>query len=365
MSVTITSQPTSPRYSIGDLVYSVTSTLVGPTIAIADQPREFSVVIDILEGSTRVARFFKQPNPVGVCTFNIGRALNDLLEYDVNALGADNDVPAILGSQTFDIRFGERYIDGNGDLTIFNGTGARNIGVGDPSVAANDLTVVKGVSEHNGVDLTAADNITGILSLEGVDDITLPAGSPIIVSYYNTSSRTIIHEIPNILPQFTSTQITRDGRTININFDQDTNILGNRTFYWFNRRGEIDYWNANKGGRSNVTVNRSTFQGNPITYGTSIPSITNGLNNSVYNKGETVYGIDFDETYTATFDFTNQAASKLLEGLHTSPEVYIYENDSFVPVIIQSNYDRYPIERNQGNFNYEIQYRYSNKLRSV
>lgn len=362
MAVTIQQQPTSPRYSIGDIVYTVSSNLVGPTIPVANLPRQYSFVVDIYKGSDRIARFFPQPNPVGVATVNLWRTINDNLSYDINALGSTTDTLAANSSSEFTVRFGERYLNSSGVLTIY--TGVDDTTTGNPNVSGNSLFVVKGVSESNGVTLTQADQLGSVLSFDGVRTLRVHRDDYVSVSTYATSPTNVIsHEVVTIPSTGDTYTETIGGEQFTFNIYDDRSILGETRFAWFNRNGGIDYWTADRGQNSSVSVNKSTYQSTNITFGTSVPSI---MNNNAYNASEVVYAVDFDETHNATFNWTSQAESALLEGLFASPRVFVVDNSgNFVPIIVTSNYDRFRIERNQGNFNYTVSYRYANRMRSV
>ena len=355
MALTINTQPTSPKFSYGDIVYSVQSNLVGPTIAVDDLKLQYSTVIDIYQGATRLNRFRKQPNPVGVTVFNLSDALNDHLEYDLPAVGSTLNYPGIEAAKTFSIRFGEEYLDGVGDdeaVKIFNGSDVE----GDPATTANDLTVYKGFDAADTKDLTDASTLPAVLSSS-----VLFQGARIhrddLVSISTLESGVVVHNKVTVPSTGASLSATLGGTTFNMSIYDEKSFLEETRFAWFNRTGGIDWFTVDQEGSSNTSVSKDTYTGTNIDYGVTTPTTKAG---NTWRPSETVYGVDFNTTHSKNTRWLTEQEADALQGLFDSPVVYVQNGSTMRPVIITNSYEQYVPKRSQPLFQYSIEYRYTN-----
>ena len=357
MAITIQLQPVSPRYSNGEIIYSVTSDLVGPGILPANIKQQYSFVCDIYKGTTRVQRFFKQPNPVGACVFDLSRYYQNDVNFDLAAIGAAANFPGVDAQEAYSVRFGEQYIEGT-TLTIFNGSDV----VGEPALSANTLTILKGTREYDVSALNVADTIPSVVSSTALLTEPIRVGTTDKRTITTWNGTTLVHNavaIPNTAGAFT--------RTINsVDYDfvayVDNNNLGDTRFAWFNRRGGIDYFTATELATTATSVSRATSKQPTINYGVTTPSNKIG---STYRSSTQTYEIDYDVMHTKNTGWLNRQQAEALEGLFDSPNVYVQVGADFRPVEILNGYMSYPTTRNQQNFSYPIEYRFSNSKRSI
>ena len=355
MAITINLQPASPKYSHSDFVYSVSSDLVGPDILPANIKKQYSFVIDLYDGSTLLRRFRKQANPVGVGVFNLSDVINDYVEYDLAAVGSNLSYLGVLGVDTFSVRFGEEYLDGT-TLKLYNGSDVE----GNPAKAATDLVVYKGVDEYDTIGLSDASVVPPVLSSSELIKGRLHRNDKMSIS--TQSSGVLMHNtvtIPASVSSFTQTI-----QSVDYTFDvyDEKSILEETRFAWFNRKGGIDWFTADQEGNAGTSVDKSTFKHTNIQYGVTTP--TNKAGNT-FRSSETVYGVDYSSTYTKNTRWLTRAEANQLQGLFDSPNVYVQDGNNMRPVIITNSYEHYLPKRQQGLFQYSIEYRFTNDKRSI
>lgn len=98
-------------------------------------------------------------------------------------------------------------------------------------------------------------------------------------------------------------------------------------FMFLNRLGQFDYFTANLLSRTNIALNRTTFEK------------TLGYNYQVGDRGKTVLSINAQESYQITCNWVNQDTSDWLVELFTSPEVYVLDNTTgaLTPIVIDNS----------------------------
>ena len=285
MAITINSQPASPKFSYGDFVYSVSSTLVGPTIPVANRLHQYSFVVDLYVGGVLQATFAKQPSPVGVGVFNLASAINDYLQFDVAAIGSDADYPGIEAMRTVELRFGERYLV-NDVLTIHDGRDA----IGTPDVSSNTLTVFKGFDDYDTRGLTQASVVPEVLSEGALLDAPIFVHRTDMMNISIWNGTTLVHHAIDLPETGDSYQETISGNTFNFQIYDERPLLGDVRFAWFNRQGGIDFFTADLEGTSSTNVDKQTYNSTNIDYGRTNPTITAG---NTYRSRTTTYAIDY------------------------------------------------------------------------
>ena len=363
MAITIEQQPASPQYSYNDIIYVVSSDLVGPTIAVDDLKAQYSTVVDVYDLATTSVVFTtrKQPNPQGVTVFNISQILNDLLDYDINALGSTVDAIGVTGSKSYEIRFGEEYIE-NKTLTVFNGGDV----VGNPAAAANTLFVVKGFQEYDSKGLFAASPIPSVLTERPSTTIRIHRDDKMTISEYNSSIPQIIHH--NIVVP-TDTSVTTFSDTIGtstftFNIYDNKSEYGETRFAWYNRIGGVEYFNATEMSSLMTAVSKSRANHPVVDWGASTVSNAESANSNVYRSSSSVYATSYNEMRMVETKWLTEAEADWVSGLFDSPLVYIQNGDEWIPVeIMNSAYDANSYTRDARLFNYTIEYRHINNKR--
>jgi hypothetical protein len=108
-------------------------------------------------------------------------------------------------------------------------------------------------------------------------------------------------------------------------------------------------------------MERNAFRTNFVPYNTSTTT-------AVYNikrRGESYFNINLNEIFTANSDFLTQEEADWLQGLFYSPNVYIQEGSTMLPIVIlDNNFVSKTNPRTQKNFQYQITYALANSKRS-
>ncbi len=359
MAITINEQrPTSPRYSYGEIVYTVSSDLVGPSIDADDIKQEYSFVVDVKIGSVIIQTIRKQPNPVGVGNFDLSDIINNNLDYDLAAVGATLNYPAVDARKRFTAVFGEEFIDSNGDLVVHTGAAGTPV-AGSPSVGAPAITVIKGVDEYDTIELGDASTVPSVLTqmvntrLHRDDYYAITTSS---------SSQVITHNRVTVPSTGASFDQVIAGVTYSFDVYDDKSILGETRFAWFNTIGGIEYFTADQEGTSSTSVDKSSYNSTTINYGVTTPN--NKAGNTFISRNR-VYAVDYDQTFTKNTRWLTEDEALALEGLFDSPHVYVQDGDNFRPVEITNAYESYSAQRNQQLFQYTINYRFSNGKRNI
>ncbi len=353
--VTIEQQPTSPRYSQGDIVYSVSSDLIGPDVAVADLKLQYSFLMDIQVNGTSILSepIRKHANPNGIGIFNIGKELDNDLIYALSGIGRAFDTFGTSGAKEYSILFGEEYIE-SGVLTQFDG----DDNVGAPATSANDIFVIKGRSPLNSGSLTAADSVPRLLCHADTTQ-RVHRDDYVTVSEYVAATPSVIHHAI-VLPSTGDTHTETIGGVVHtFNIYDDKSTLGELRLIGFNEIGGIEFFNLTEEGFNTTTLEKSTYTAAPISYTGSAPSNRSSQNALVIRGGETVYNIDYDTVYTKNTRWLSETDATVLQSIINSPIQLIQEGDDIVPINIMSGYDGYPNLRVQPNFNYQIAYRYA------
>ena len=131
-------------------------------------------------------------------------------------------------------------------------------------------------------------------------------------------------------------------------------------FSWMNSYGFRDYFTATKRNEKRVNTTRNTYFKESVDY--------NGidLTTNTYDRGDTVYSQQIQETWTATTDYMDDQTAEYLQNLFMSPDTRVRFGDSsaWYPVILTSNSYTERTYRKDRLFQYEISFRLANPLKS-
>ena len=132
MAITITTQPTTPVAVSSYALFAVSSNLTAQ--------KQFQYVMDVVSGSTVVARIRQYPNPKGVAIFDPSRVMADYIQPTTDVLFQANGgyQPNLDGStENFTVRFGEEYgISPSSSVVMYDGEDV----IGNPSVTGSIST---------------------------------------------------------------------------------------------------------------------------------------------------------------------------------------------------------------------------------
>ena len=348
MAITINQQPTAQNYSYNELVFVLFSDSV---TANNRNAIEFSFVIDItVDGNT--FRYRKQPNPTLRGIIDIGKIVNDNLEWEVKALGITSSADAEYQIKTFSVVFSEERLV-NGTLVISNPT------------TAVSLSVIKGVREYNTGNTTGSFTIGPVLS-EQPDTIRVHRDDSLLITNFTTIGATLTNTVVPIPATGDTSTTTVGGKEFTLDIYDDKSDLGEVRFWWFNRKGGIDCFTADQEATQSTGVTKRTADSSVITHGFTTSTNRNPRNASVFKAGTVNYGVDFDTTNTKNTRWLNQQEADLVAGLFESPEVYIQVGTEFIPTTILNNgYDALLTLREKDLFQYNIMYRYTNDKRNL
>ena len=349
MAVSLTQVPSGTQYSYGEIVYTVESTLIGPSIPAANLPVQFSILIDIYEGNTLLTRRKKQPNPQGTTIINIASVLNDFLEYDLVALGSSTSTAAVNGQKTFTLQFGEEYLV-NGTLTP------------DANQVSSDVSVIKGVAPYNSNDVTEAINIPTVLSGSGT---TYRVHRDDFMTISTINSGLVIHHNVTIPDTGDSHQQVISGETYTFNIYDERSDLGEVRFAWFNDAGGIDYFTADQEGTQSVSNESDSYRRSVIDFTGNTSSNRVVGANRVYRSSVVEYNKSGNTTINKNTKWLTAQEAELVAGMFSSTQVFIQSGSNFIPVtILNSSHDVMVTGRQSELFQYQIQYRLSNDIRT-
>lgn len=132
-------------------------------------------------------------------------------------------------------------------------------------------------------------------------------------------------------------------------------------FAFINKFGVYDYFTATLTKTETQSYNQDTYEQSFIDYST-----TNGLipfNES--RRGTTIYNKENNPTFTAQTDWLKTEEVDWLIELFQSPEVYIQEEEQFIPVVItNTTAQKKTNPRGQKLFTYNIEFKLSNPKRA-
>jgi hypothetical protein len=131
-------------------------------------------------------------------------------------------------------------------------------------------------------------------------------------------------------------------------------------FIWSNDLGGYDYYNATLAQAKSIGVERATYKANFVDYSTATTA-----NYDITRRGTKAFDTKPTEVRSANTDWLDNTTAHWLEGLFTSPNVFIQQDDNIIPVIIDTvDVVTKQNPRSQKLFNYSIAFRISNNLRS-
>jgi hypothetical protein len=132
-------------------------------------------------------------------------------------------------------------------------------------------------------------------------------------------------------------------------------------FAWINDYGVWDYYNFPLQSTKITNMERNAFRANFVPYNTTRTTAAYNIK----RRGESYYDINLNEIFTANSDFLSQEEADWLQGLFYSPNVYIQEGSTMLPIIIlDNNFVAKTNPRTQKNFQYQVTFALANSKRS-
>ena len=373
MAITINQSPTTPNASYTNLLYAVASNHVTAS--------QFQYVMDIVSGSTILSRVKQFPNPAGAGIFDPSRIINDYLEYNTNNITGSLIASGLPQVQNFTVKFGEEYAASlSGSVVLYNG----NDVTGSPAVNNGPITVFPAtVDPNNGSSYnwpgsnsiqTLTDRPDGIGKQRG-DDMSITIYNPTGSSGFNV---TVIYENGpsvqhTINSQFEQVPILGSDDTDSSYFDFQ-NVLAGSTirvpitdqchwervnFAFINNYGFWDFYGVNLPQKKNTSIKRKEI---------TTPFVDYSSGTSQYNlsrRGKGYYQTSYEDSFEVVTDWLSQEQAEWLTQLLESPEVYVETDAGFAPIVLTNSSYRHNTNRAaQKNFQYTIQYKFSNQRRT-
>jgi hypothetical protein len=132
-------------------------------------------------------------------------------------------------------------------------------------------------------------------------------------------------------------------------------------FAWINDYGVWDWFTFTLASDKVTNMERSKYRANFVPYNTS----TTTAPYNIKRRGENYFDINLDEIFTANSDFLTQEQADWVQGLFYSPNVYIQEGSTMLPIIIlDNNFASKTNPRTQKNFQYQLTFALANSKRS-
>ena len=150
--------------------------------------------------------------------------------------------------------------------------------------------------------------------------------------------------------------------TFSFDIDNECLRFNQLQLMWVNRYGTYDYYRFKAGKSEGIKIDRQEYKQYNINWGQA--SLLNPPTHLNSSRGTSVYNVEMVETHVINTGFINFPDFQYLEGLYTSPSVYIIESDGTLNPIVITSTDF--IRKNRGNkniVNLELTYEYSNNLK--
>ena len=145
------------------------------------------------------------------------------------------------------------------------------------------------------------------------------------------------------------------------NFEIDCCLDGIQ-LQWENKYGGFDFSRFPKVSAKNVSTTKSTFRRGRDSQGQNQNSSGDFyIGHDDYDRGETVYDIDINETYIANSDWLDAQQILDLEDLWSSKNIFAYIDSEWYPVVSLVGNQMIQSTR-KGLRQYEIEFRLSNKI---
>ena len=385
MAITINQAPTYPNVSYTNLLYAVSSDQV-------NNP-QFQYVMDIRSGSGAgpiLSRIKQFPNPAGAAIFDPSRIINDYLEYDTafdkTGWWYPQDTEATI--QKFTMEFGEEYADSiSGSVVLYDGNG--NPGAPNVSDSTNDIIFPGIVDPNNGTSYNWQPTGSAILLTDRPDGTPINTQlDTVIISAWNgtvaSKNLYVVSTDENGTPTggtnypvtagyFLSANIgfdsqynnpdggliiTYDGVTVEYPYASNCNY-DRVNFAFINNYGFWDTYGINLPQKKDTSIKRNELIKPFVDYS----SATSQYN--LQSRGATYFQTSYQDKYEVVTDWLSQEEAEWLSQLLESPEVFVQTSAGITPIILtNSSYRHNTNRRSQKNFQYTIEYKFSNQRRT-
>jgi len=173
---------------------------------------------------------------------------------------------------------------------------------------------------------------------------------------YSDCDDCLATETPSCLP------LSAVSETFHFEIDDTCLKFNQLQFVWLNRYGTWDYYRFLKGKSEGVKIDRLEYQKYNINWGEA--SQTNPPTHLNSSRGRDVFNVSMTETHVVNTGFINIPDFQYLEGLYTSPQVYIIESDGTLnPVVVMTTDFVRKTRGNTNVVNLELSYQYANNLK--
>ena len=115
------------------------------------------------------------------------------------------------------------------------------------------------------------------------------------------------------------------------NVNQECSKYNNIELVFMDRKGSFLTRNFQLASRQSVDIKKQEFR---KPYGDVIGGASWGYN--TYDRGRTVFNVDISRSYKATSNWMTETDAAYLEQLWSSPEVYMNDNGTLLPVIVKN-----------------------------
>ena len=173
---------------------------------------------------------------------------------------------------------------------------------------------------------------------------------------YSDCADCLATETPDCLP------LSAVSETFHFEIDDTCLKFNQLQFVWLNRYGTWDYYRFLKGKSEGVKIDRLEYQKYNINWGDA--SILNPPTHKNSSRGRDVFNVSITETHVVNTGFINIPDFQYLEGLYTSPQVYIIESDGTLNPVVVTTTDF--VRKTRGNtnlVNLELAYQFANNLK--
>ena len=167
-----------------------------------------------------------------------------------------------------------------------------------------------------------------------------------------------------VIPTGTSTYLInlvfnsgQNSEVLTFSIEESCSKYDNYPIYFLGQYGNVEMWNFNKKSYKSSEIEKSFFKSN---LGGFLTSTSYGFTNS--DRQETQYNTEVKDSIVINTDLLNDAEYLLMKELIQSPQVWVLDGSTLVPIVIKETNYLQKTKVNDKIFNFSLTFTYSSTL---